>query len=119
MLDESNQMRSAYSTIHPGKNPPSSKRLPVEIRFFFSTAPVSHPPFPRFNRTFHKTNRPPLHQIPVLPGHFRDGAADGMEGKGREGKGRVKGRGGEGRVKGGARECTYSNLTICVAICMI
>jgi hypothetical protein len=34
--------------------------LPVEIRFCLQ-APVSHPPLSQFNRTFHKTNRPPLH----------------------------------------------------------
>jgi hypothetical protein len=27
----------------------------------FSKALVSHPPLSQFNRTYHKTNRPPLH----------------------------------------------------------
>jgi hypothetical protein len=37
---------------------------------FFSKAPVSHPPLSQFNRTFHETNRPLLHSIPVLSGHY-------------------------------------------------
>ena len=37
---------------------------------FLLKAPVSHPPLSQFNRTFHKTNRSPLHTIPVLPGHW-------------------------------------------------
>jgi hypothetical protein len=44
--------------------------LPFEICFFkinyliiilLLKAPVSHPPLSQFNRTFHKTNWPPLH----------------------------------------------------------
>jgi hypothetical protein len=53
-------MKSAYFKIHPDKNPPP-QWLPVEIRFFFGEAPVSHPPLSQFNQIFHKTNWPPLH----------------------------------------------------------
>jgi hypothetical protein len=68
-LDESNHMRFAYFTIHPGKNPPPQNGCRLKSEFFFRKAPVLRPPLTQFNRTFHKTNRPPLHYTPVLPGH--------------------------------------------------
>ena len=61
---ESNRMKSAYFTIHPGKKYSSSEWLLVENRSYFR-ALVSHPPLCYINQTFHKTIRPPLHQIPV------------------------------------------------------
>jgi hypothetical protein len=62
-------MKSAYFIIHPGKNPPSQIGFRLKSVLFLK-APVSHPPLSQFNWTFHKTNRPPLHYIPVLPGHW-------------------------------------------------
>jgi hypothetical protein len=62
-------MKSPYFTIHPGKNPPPQNGCWLKSVFVFLKAPVSHPPLSQFNQTFHKTNRPPLHQILVLPGH--------------------------------------------------
>jgi hypothetical protein len=63
-------MKSAYFTIHPGKNPPPPNGCRLKSVFFLILkAPVSHPPLSQFNRTFHKTNWPPLHSIPVIPGH--------------------------------------------------
>jgi hypothetical protein len=61
-----------------GWNPPISQFIRVtppqngcrlESVFIFN-APVSHPPLSQSNRTFHKSNRPPLHYIPVLPRHW-------------------------------------------------
>jgi hypothetical protein len=72
-LDESNQMQSAYFTIHPGKNPPPQNGCQLKsapLFLYIKKALVSHPPLSQFNRTFHKTDRPPLHQTPVLPGHW-------------------------------------------------
>jgi hypothetical protein len=68
-LDESNRMKSAYFAIHLGKNPPPQNDCRLRSVLFLK-APVSHPPFSQFNRTFHKTNRPPWYEIPVLPGHW-------------------------------------------------
>jgi hypothetical protein len=59
-LDESNRMKSAYFTIHLGKNPPPQKGCELKSVFFFK-APVSHPTLSQFNWTFHQTNQPPLH----------------------------------------------------------
>jgi hypothetical protein len=56
VLDESNRMKSAYFTIHPGKNPSPQNGC----RLIFLRALVSHPPLSQFKRTFYKTNRPPL-----------------------------------------------------------
>ena len=50
-LDESNRMKSAYFTIHPGKNPPPQNGCWLKS-IVFSKAPVSHPPLSQFNRTF-------------------------------------------------------------------
>ena len=52
VLDESYQMKSAYFTIHPGKNPPPQNGCRLKSVFF--KAPVSHPPLSQFNRTFTK-----------------------------------------------------------------
>jgi hypothetical protein len=52
-------MKSAYFTIHPGKNPPPQNGCQLKS-IFFSKAPVSHPPLSQFNPTFQKTNRLPL-----------------------------------------------------------
>jgi hypothetical protein len=52
-------MKYAYFTIHPGKNPPPQNGC--QVLFLFLKAPVSHPLLSQFNRTFHKTNRLPLH----------------------------------------------------------
>jgi hypothetical protein len=69
-LHEPNRMKSSYFIIHPGKNPPPQNGCRLKSVFFIKKkAPVSHPPLSQFNRIFHKTNRPPLHLIPVLPGH--------------------------------------------------
>jgi hypothetical protein len=61
-----NEIRRFY--IHPGENPPPQNGCRLKSNFF-SKALVSHPPLSQFNQTFHKTNRPPLHYTPVLPGH--------------------------------------------------
>jgi hypothetical protein len=64
-------MKPAHFTIRPGRYPPPPQngcRL-KSIFVFKGEAPVSHPPLSQFNQTFHKTNRPPLYQIPILPGH--------------------------------------------------
>jgi hypothetical protein len=45
--DESNKMKSAYFTIHPGKNLPPQNACRLKS-VFFSKAPVSHPPFSQF-----------------------------------------------------------------------
>ena len=37
--------------------------------FCFKRAPIWHPPLSQLNRASHKTNRPPSHYIPALPGH--------------------------------------------------
>jgi hypothetical protein len=68
-LEESKQMKSAYFTIHPSKNPPPQNgcRLKSVFIFYFLfylfiiifKVPVSHPPLSQFNRTFHRNNRPP------------------------------------------------------------
>ena len=50
-LDESNQMRSAYFTIHPGKNPPPQNGCQLKPVSFFK-ASVSHPPLSQLNRNF-------------------------------------------------------------------
>jgi hypothetical protein len=39
-------MKSAYFTIHPGKNPPSQKWLPVEIRFVLKSTGFTSSTFP-------------------------------------------------------------------------
>ena len=45
--DESIRMESVYFTIHLGKNPSSSKWLPVEIRFcFFESTGFTSSTFP-------------------------------------------------------------------------
>jgi hypothetical protein len=62
VLDESNRMKSTCFTIKSS----FSKWLSIEIRSFLK-ALVSHPTLSQFNRTFHKTNWPPLHWIPILP----------------------------------------------------
>ena len=54
-LDESNQMKSTYCTIHPGKNPPPQSGCRLKSVDFLKV-PVSHSPLSQFNRTFHKTN---------------------------------------------------------------
>jgi hypothetical protein len=54
-------MKSAYFTIHPGKNPPAQNGCRLKSGFSIFKAPVSHPPLSQFNRTFHKTNSLPLH----------------------------------------------------------
>jgi hypothetical protein len=59
-LDESNWMKSAYFTIHPGKNPPPQNGCQLKSVSFFK-APVSYPPLSQCNWSFQKTNRPPLH----------------------------------------------------------
>ena len=59
-LDESNRMKFGYFTIDPGKNPPPQNGCRLKSVLFLK-APVWHPPLSQFNRTFHKTNRPPLH----------------------------------------------------------
>jgi hypothetical protein len=53
-----------YIAIHLGKNPP----LQNGCRFVFKSTGFRSSTF-QFNRTFHNTNQPPLHEIPVLPGH--------------------------------------------------
>jgi hypothetical protein len=53
-------MKSAYFTIHPRKNPPPQNGCRLKSVSCLK-APVSHPPLFQFNRTFHKTNRPPSH----------------------------------------------------------
>ena len=62
-------MKSAYFIIHLGKTPPPQNGCRLKYALFLK-APVSYPPLSHFNRTFHKSNRPPLHKIPVLPGHL-------------------------------------------------
>jgi hypothetical protein len=59
-LDESNRMKSTYFIIYLGKNPPPQNGCRLKSVLLLK-APVSHPPLSQFNRTFHKTNRPPLH----------------------------------------------------------
>jgi hypothetical protein len=58
-LDESRYMKSAYFIMHPNKSPPPQNGCRLKSAFLES--PVSHPPLSQFNRTFHKTNWPPLH----------------------------------------------------------
>jgi hypothetical protein len=60
VLDEPNLVKSTYFTIHLAKNPPPQNGCRLKSVVFLK-APVSHPPLSQFNRTFHKTNQPPLH----------------------------------------------------------
>jgi hypothetical protein len=53
-------MKSTYFKINPGKNPPPQNSCWLKSVYFLK-APDSHPPLSQFNRTFHKTNRLPLH----------------------------------------------------------
>ena len=57
-LDEPNRMKSTYLTIHPSRNPSPQNRCRLKSVFLFYfpfwKAPVSHPPLPQFNQTFHK-----------------------------------------------------------------
>jgi hypothetical protein len=56
-------MKSAYFTIHLCKNPPTQNGSRLKSVIYF-------------NRIFHKTNQPPLHKIPVLPGHWLKSISD-------------------------------------------
>jgi len=62
--------KSAYFTIHLGKNPPPQNGCRLKsvflfyfilFLFLFLRAPISHPSLSQFNRIFHQTNRLPLH----------------------------------------------------------
>jgi hypothetical protein len=53
-------MKFGYFTFHPDKNPPPQNGGWLKSVLFLK-APVSHPPLSQFNRTFYKTNQPPLH----------------------------------------------------------
>ena len=52
-LDESNRMKSAYFTIHPGKNLPPQNGCRLKSILFLK-ASVSHPPLSQFNRILKK-----------------------------------------------------------------
>jgi hypothetical protein len=75
-------MVSGPRWIKPGRSPPISQFDRVNILLLLKMVAGWNPflflkekhrshilHFPQFNQTFHKTNRPPLYQIPILPGH--------------------------------------------------
>ena len=68
-LDESKPMKSAYFTIYPGKNPPPQNGWWLKSVFVWKNTIFTSSTFP-IQPDFHKTNRTPLHYIPVLPGHW-------------------------------------------------